>query len=77
MKKRLRTKEFRIIKYNKTYYFAEVFYDGKNKIQSYSDIVIPTAKNVYDLKILLTKLLTATRKDALMYEDLKKESKNK
>ena len=77
MKKRIRRKEFRIIKYGKTYYFAEVFYGKNDKIESYSDIIIPTAKNIYDLKILLTKMLTATRKDALMYEDLKKESNNK
>lgn len=70
-KKRNLFSDFRIYRFNEIYSIIEVYYDTKQNIIGYSDIVIPTSANPYSLKILLSRMLNGTRKPVLTDDDLK------
>jgi hypothetical protein len=69
-KKKLQFCEYRILKRDGMYSIIKVYLNKSREIVGYSDYIIPVAENPMALKILLSNMLTSTRKYILHDEDL-------
>lgn len=67
------TSEYRIYKSEETetYSVIQVFLNSKKEIIGYSDYIIPTAKQVHQLKLMLSSMVKCSRQQVLTAEDLK------
>ena len=70
-KKKLKYCEYRILKRDNNFSVIKVYLNRSNEIIGYSDYIIPTSDSVTGLKILLSSMLTSTRKYVLYDDDLK------
>lgn len=70
-KKKAITSEYRVLNSSGVFSIIQVFYNGKGKLVGYTDFIIPSEKDIYSLKLLLSSMISSTRKKALTDKDLK------
>ena len=70
-KKKFYTSEYRVLKRGESYSIIKTYLNSRGKIIGYSDYLIPTGLDNLDLKLTLSSMLMATRREALTERDLK------